>query len=336
MFEKEVTSNEDKSTENIGVQINGISITEDEFYKQLTTPSSAFISEQSQERFKKANILIVGAGSIGNPVATEAVRAGAMNLAVMDPDTVEISNLSRQRYTTNQVGKNKSEMTKENLKKINPFASIVSEPLGMTMENAKRYVEFSDIVVDAVDIRALNIIYELHKQASFLKKPVVVGYDLAGTAMVVVYRYDKGNIQPLNGELNEEKIEEFNKVKKALQNGLISDAEFLNYTYEAFTGPIDPLKVPVEQLEELINREPLDNRTYQLGATATVLSALTVETIRKILNGEDVKNIISVDIFSEIRRSNPNVLKKMSLLLRVLPTLKQRKNRVQESLNKII
>jgi tRNA A37 threonylcarbamoyladenosine dehydratase len=40
-------------------------ITEDEFYKQLTTPSSAFISEQSQERFKKANILIVGAGSIG-------------------------------------------------------------------------------------------------------------------------------------------------------------------------------------------------------------------------------------------------------------------------------
>jgi len=336
MFEKEVTSNEDKSTENIGVQINGISITEDEFYKQLTTPSSAFISEQSQERFKKANILIVGAGSIGNPVATEAVRAGAMNLAVMDPDTVEISNLSRQRYTTNQVGKNKSEMTKENLKKINPFASIVSEPLGMTMENAKRYVEFSDIVVDAVDIRALDIIYELHKQASFLKKPVVVGYDLAGTAMVVVYRYDKGNIQPLNGELNEEKIEEFNKVKKALQNGLISDAEFLNYTYEAFTGPINPLKVPVEQLEELINREPSDNKTYQLGATATVLSALIVESTKRILNNEDVKDIISVDIFSEIRRSNPNVLKKMSLLLRVLPTLKQRKNRVQESLNKII
>ncbi|HOV17769.1 MAG TPA: ThiF family adenylyltransferase, partial [Candidatus Dojkabacteria bacterium] len=107
MFEKEVTNNEDENTKNIGVQINGISITEDEFYKQLTTPSSAFISEQSQERFKKANILIVGAGSIGNPAAVEAIRAGAMNLAVMDPDTVEISNLSRQRYTTDQVGKNK-------------------------------------------------------------------------------------------------------------------------------------------------------------------------------------------------------------------------------------
>ena len=336
MSEKEITNNEDKNAENIGVQINGISITEDEFYKQLTTPSSAFISEQSQERFKKANILIVGAGSIGNPVAIEAVRAGAMNLTVMDPDTVEISNLSRQRYTTDQVGKNKSEMTKENLKKINPFASIVSEPLGMTVENARKYVESSDIVIDAVDIRALDIIYELHKQASFLRKPVVVGYDLAGTAMVVVYRYDKGNIQPLNGELNEEKIEEFNKVKKALQNGLISDAEFLNYTYEAFTGPINPLKVPVEQLEELINREPSDNKTYQLGATATALSALIVESAKRILNNEDVKDIISVDIFSEIRRSNPNVLKKMSLLLRVLPTLKQRKNRVQESLNKII
>ena len=61
-----------------------------------------------------------------------------------------------------------------------------------------------------------------------------------------------------------------------------------------------------------------------------------MESSKRILNDEDVKDIISVDIFSEIRRSNPNVLKKMSLLLRVLPTLKQRKNRVQESLNKII
>jgi molybdopterin/thiamine biosynthesis adenylyltransferase len=336
MSEKEISNNEDKNTENIGVQINGISITEDEFYEQLTMSSSVFTSKESQERFRKANILIVGAGSIGNPVAVESVRAGAMNLTVMDPDTVEISNLSRQRYTTNQVGKNKAEMTKENLRKINPFVRILSEPLGMTVENAKEYVESSDIVIDAVDIRALDVIYELHRQASLLKKPVVVGYDLAGTAMVVVYRYDKGNIQPLNGELNEEKIKEFNKVKKALDSGLISDAEFLNYTYEAFTGPINPLKVPVEQLEELINREPSDNKTYQLGATATVLSALIVESSKRILNDEDVKDIVSVDIFSEIRRSNPNVLKKMSLLLRVLPTLKQRKNRVQESLNKII
>jgi len=336
MTEKEITNKEDESTENIGVQINGISITKEEFYKQLTISSSAFISQESQERFKKANILIVGAGSIGNPAAVEVIKAGSMNLTVMDPDTVEISNLSRQRYTTNQVGKNKAEMTKENLRMINPFASIVSEPLGMTVENAKEYVESSDIVVDAVDIRALDIIYELHKQASLLKKPVIVGYDLAGTAMVVIYRYDKENIEPLDGELNEEKIKEFNKVKKALDSGLISDAEFLNYTYEAFTGPIDPLKVPVEQLEELINRKPSDNKTYQLGATATVLSALIVESSKRILNDEDVKDIISVDIFSEIRRSNPNVLKKMSLLLRVLPTLKQRKNRVQESLNKII
>jgi len=174
------------------------------------------------------------------------------------------------------------------------------------------------------------MIYELHKWAAIYEKPVLVGYDLAGTAMVAVYRYDKEEIDPLKGELTQEKIDEFKSIQNAYNEENISDAEFLSYVYDAFTGPINPLKVPVEQLKELINRDQNDGRTYQLGTTATVLSALMVESMRRIVSGEDIKDIIMVDIPSEVRRSNPNVVSKIPLLLRTLSVINKRSEGVKD------
>jgi len=334
MNEKEIVRTENISSEK---EINGISMTREEFYEELTISSRKFIDPEVQEKLRNTNILIAGVGSIGNPIAMMAVRSGAEKVTVMDPDVVEANNLSRQQYTINQLGRNKADMTVENLKLINPFISDTVESVkeGMTIENARRYVESADIVIDAVDIRALDIVYELHKQAAILKKPVLVGYDLAGTAMIAVYRYDKENIKPLKGELTDEKIEEFNGVNEAYKDGLISNAEFLNYVYDAFTGPVPPLKVPVEQLNELIDRDSNDGRTYQLGTTSTLLSALAIEAVRKIINNEDIKDVIIVDVPSEVRRSNPSVISRIPLLLRTLSVIKKRSNEVKETLEKI-
>jgi len=317
--------------------VSGYSLTREEFYNQLIVSSSKFIDPSLQEKFRSTNILIVGAGSVGNPIAMMAVRSGAENITVMDPDVVEVNNLSRQQYNVKQIGKNKADMTLENMKLVNPFIEETSRsnPSGMTLENAREYVENSDIVVDAVDIRSLDIIYYLHKYAKEYRKPVLVGYDLAGTAMVAVYRYDKEEMDPLMGELTEEKIWEFKSIQDAYEHGRISQADFLNYVYDAFTGPIKPLNVPVEQLEEIIGRDPEDSRTYQLGSTSTVLSVLSVEAMRRIVAGESIKDVILVDIPSEVRRSNPGVMSRIPLLLRTLSVLKTRAEGVKEILNKI-
>ena len=316
---------------------NSISLTREEFYEQLTVSASKFIDPTIQEKFRDTQILIAGVGSVGNPIAMMAVRSGAERITVMDPDKVEINNLSRQQYTVNQIGGSKSDMTVQNLLQINPFIkeTLVSEPEGMTLENARKYVESSDIVIDAVDIRALDIIYELHRLSAELKKPVLVGYDLAGTAMVAVYRYDKEDIKPLKGELSKEKMEEFSGVKDAYKEGLLSESEYLDYIYNAFTGPINPLKVPVEQLEELINRDNKDTRTYQIGTTATLLSTLMVESMRRIVANEEIKDVIMIDIPSSVRRTNPHILSKIPLLLRTLSNVKERGENVKETLNKI-
>jgi len=327
-MEKEIVNNQEQIK-------GGVSLTQEEFYSQLTASSSKFISPENQEKFREANILIAGVGSVGNPIAMMCARSGAENITVLDPDVVAYDNLSRQQYTVNQVGKNKANMTSENMLNINPFANVESIGCGLTSENARELVASSDIVVDGVDIRALDMVYELHKWASIERKPVLVGYDLAGTAMVAVYRYDQKKIEPLKGELTQEKIDEFNLIHSAFRDGRISSGEFLNYVYDAFTGPINPLKVPVEQLNELIERDSKDGRTYQLGTTATVLSALMVETMRKILSGEEVKDVILVDIPSQVRRSNPNVISRISLLLRTLFAVNKRGREVKEIIKKI-
>ncbi len=327
--------NEDNK-EIISSGTDAISLTKDEFYTQLTASSKKFIDPEIQEKFRNTNILVAGVGSVGNPIAMMAVRSGAEHITVLDPDIVAVDNLSRQQYTADQVGKNKAEMTSQNLKKINPFVNVKSFNCGLTSQNARELVAKSDIVIDGVDVRALDMVYELHKWAAIEKKPVLVGYDLAGSAMVAVYRYDKENIQPLRGELTQEKIDEFNGIHDAYKDGRISNGEFLNYVYDVFTGPINPLKVPVEQLNELIERDPNDGRTYQLGTTATVLSALTIESMRRIVAGEDIKDVIMVDIPGEVRRSNPNVLSKIPLLLRTLSVVKERGRSVKEIIKKIV
>jgi len=306
-----------------------------EFYNLFTASSSKFITPQTQSLFRESSILIAGLGSIGNPIAMAAIRAGAENLTITDPDVVNIENLPRQHYTIQQVGINKALATKNNASLINPFASIKAVIDGTTKENVQDQVDKAKIIIDAIDIRSLGEIWELHNYASILNKPVITGYDLAGTAMLEVYRYDEDEIPALRGELTLEKIKEFRFVEKALISNEISESEFLNYIYDTFTGPINPLLVPVEQLIELSNRKAEDCRTYQLGTTSTALSALVVETILSLLANKITKKTIYVDLPSLVRRKNPNIFLRIFLLMRVLKKLNDRSKVVDEILTKL-
>lgn len=67
---------------------------------------------------------IAGVGGIGSNVAVNLVRSGINQLTIVDYDRVESSNLNRQFYFEDQVGKNKVNMLTENLRRIDPMADI--------------------------------------------------------------------------------------------------------------------------------------------------------------------------------------------------------------------
>jgi len=54
------------------------------------------IGLEGQEKLKNSKVLIVGAGGLGSAVSYYLTASGVGHIGIVDPDTVEISNLQRQ------------------------------------------------------------------------------------------------------------------------------------------------------------------------------------------------------------------------------------------------
>ena len=93
---------------------------------------------------------IAGTGGIGSNVAMHLVRSGITNLKFGDFDRIEKSNLNRQFYFEEQIGKYKSETLKENLTKISQ-GNYEYEIIKFNEKNIKDFFKDCDILVEGFD-----------------------------------------------------------------------------------------------------------------------------------------------------------------------------------------
>ena len=56
------------------------------------------VGSAGQRKLMDSKVLVVGAGGLGSPVTVYLALAGVGTLGIVDFDTVELSNLQRQRY----------------------------------------------------------------------------------------------------------------------------------------------------------------------------------------------------------------------------------------------
>ena len=105
-----------------------------------------------QKKLLNSNVLIVGAGGLGSPIAIYLAAVGIGKIGIVDKDNIEISNLSRQIiFSTNDLKKKKSSTAINKLRKINPDIKLLSFNKKLTKKNIYQIAKNFNLIADGSD-----------------------------------------------------------------------------------------------------------------------------------------------------------------------------------------
>jgi molybdopterin/thiamine biosynthesis adenylyltransferase len=96
-------------------------------FRRLLLPSQALSQVERQRRIPElagldqAHVVVIGAGSLGAPVALELVKAGVGRLDLIDPDRYDVNNAVRHVLATERAGELKADATAVECRNLNPF-----------------------------------------------------------------------------------------------------------------------------------------------------------------------------------------------------------------------
>lgn len=147
------------------------------FYEWIDT-SKEISPSVYQEKLNGSKILILGLGGIGSTVAEILTRLGVGSLIIIDYDTVDESNITRQSgYTTEDIGKQKIDALSEYLTKLSNV-HLITENFKVDSKQAlhslfKKY-EF-DLAICCADSPKIQIDYWFDEVAHTFNKPFIVG-----------------------------------------------------------------------------------------------------------------------------------------------------------------
>jgi molybdopterin/thiamine biosynthesis adenylyltransferase len=193
------------------------------FRNQIQLPE---IGLGGQEKFKNANVAVVGAGGLGSSVLKYLSAIGVGRIGIIDFSMVDESNVQLQTiYGGNDLGKLKTIITKQHLQELYPLVEYTIINLQLETENASHILRPFDIVVDATNTDSSSLI--IYKTCIQLKIPVIKGAvsGFKGIAATFINN-DKFTFQDLQIEKANYFEEEFGEIKPggiALTYGLIGN-----------------------------------------------------------------------------------------------------------------
>ncbi|MDP8266958.1 MAG: sulfur carrier protein ThiS adenylyltransferase ThiF [Candidatus Aceula meridiana] len=109
------------------------------------------LGKENFDKVQSVKIGIAGAGGLGSNCAFNLTRMGFKKFCIVDFDKVEFSNLNRQFYFYDQIGRNKVEVLKENLERINPNVGITALTQRIERENIRELFNDCGVVAEAFD-----------------------------------------------------------------------------------------------------------------------------------------------------------------------------------------
>lgn len=94
---------------------------------------------------------IAGCGGIGGNTAVLLLRSGFRRFVLADFDDVDESNLNRQFFFKDQIGRPKTEALAENLRRIEPRCELILRNEKVTAKNAAEIFAGCGVVVEGFD-----------------------------------------------------------------------------------------------------------------------------------------------------------------------------------------
>lgn len=142
---------------------------------------------EGQKKLMDSNVVIVGMGGLGCPVAQSLIACGIRTLRIIDGDVVELSNLHRQPlYGFEDIGRMKVHAAKDSLQNLSKEALIEPVHSFLDEDNGFELIEDATVVIDATDnISTRKLVDKLCKRSNL---PMIYG---------ALYRYE-GQVAILN------------------------------------------------------------------------------------------------------------------------------------------
>lgn len=128
---------------------------------------------------RKSSAAICGLGGLGSNTAVALARAGIGKLLLIDFDRVDITNLNRQHYFIDDIGRYKTEALTDIIRRINPIIELETKTILMTEENSVGALEEYDLVCECFD-KAENKAMLINTILSKTDKTIVSASGMAG------------------------------------------------------------------------------------------------------------------------------------------------------------
>ena len=140
---------------------------------EIFTRFTMMLNDEQIKKLFSSRIIVFGVGGVGGALVHMLVRAGVHNLAIVDFDKVDITNVNRQMVANiKNIGKLKVDELERQILEINPNANVQKYPFKLDDETIKE-IDFAnfDYIVDCVD--DVNAKKLLIKKAKELNIPIL-------------------------------------------------------------------------------------------------------------------------------------------------------------------
>ncbi len=110
-----------------------------------------YLKPEQLKKIRSFKIGIGGAGGLGSNAAVILARSGFDHFEILDQDTIDPSNLNRQQYFLDEVGKPKVDILRKRLLDINPDIRLTTHQVHWTPDQGDQYFSGCNFIIEAFD-----------------------------------------------------------------------------------------------------------------------------------------------------------------------------------------